>query len=164
MHSSIGIGRRSGTLLAALALLAAAPACDQASTSQTSPQQPNQAALPAVVVSQPLARDIIDWDEYTGRFDAVETVEVRARVSGYLTGVHFTDGQTVSQGDLLFVIDPRPFERTLEQAKAELEQASTKAQNAPSTWCAASRWSSGALCRRRRSTIARTCCAKPRQP
>jgi RND family efflux transporter MFP subunit len=130
MHSSIGIGRRSGTLLAALALLAAAPACDQASTSQTSPQQPNQAALPAVVVSQPLARDIIDWDEYTGRFDAVETVEVRARVSGYLTGVHFTDGQTVSQGDLLFVIDPRPFERTLEQAKAELEQASTKAQNA----------------------------------
>jgi multidrug efflux system membrane fusion protein len=72
----------------------------------------------------------VEWDEYTGRFDAVETVEVRARVSGYLTAVHFKDGQAVKKGDLLFVIDPRPFERALEQAQAELLQAQTKVQNA----------------------------------
>ena len=56
-----------------------------------------------MTVSKPLQREIVEWDEYTGRFDAVETVEMRARVSGYLTEVHFKDGQAVKQGDLLFV-------------------------------------------------------------
>ena len=72
----------------------------------------------------------MEWDEYTGRFDAVETVELRARVSGHLTEVRFKDGQNVKQGDLLFVIDPRPFERALEQARAELFAATTKVENA----------------------------------
>jgi RND family efflux transporter MFP subunit len=130
MRMSIGSAKRLGTLLAALALLAAGPGCDEAGTSQIQPQQKNAAPLPAVVVSRPVEHEITEWDEYTGRFDAIETVEMRARVSGYLTEVHFKDGQTVNQGDLLFVIDPRPFERALEQAKAELQQASTKVQNA----------------------------------
>ena len=91
-------------------------------------QQKN--APPTVVVSQPVQRDIVEWDEYTGRFDAVETVELRARVSGHLTEVRFKDGQLVKQGDLLFVIDPRPFERALEQARAELFAATTKVENA----------------------------------
>jgi RND family efflux transporter MFP subunit len=85
---------------------------------------------PEVTVSQPVAQKITEWDEYTGRFDAVEAVEVQARVSGYLTKVNFTDGQEVKEGDLLFEIDPRPFERALEQAKAELNQAKVRVSNA----------------------------------
>jgi multidrug efflux system membrane fusion protein len=73
---------------------------------------------------------MVEWDEYTGRFDAVQTVEIRARVSGYLNEVRFKDGQLVKHGDVLFAIDPRPFERALEQAKAELFAATTKVENA----------------------------------
>ena len=73
---------------------------------------------PAVTVSAPLQRELIEWDEFTGQFWARDLVEIRARVSGYLTEIHFTDGQMVNQGDLLFVIDPRPYEATLAAAKA----------------------------------------------
>src|SRR5262245_7155370 len=87
-------------------------------------QQPAQAPRPpAVTVAQPTKRTIVDHDEYVGRFVAVDAVEVRARVSGYLEKVHFTDGQTVKQGDLLFTIDPRPFQNTLDQARANLTTA-----------------------------------------
>jgi len=119
---------RVGTLVAAVALLALGAGCDQGNSTQTQAQQKN--APPTVAVSQPVQRDIVEWDEYTGRFDAVETVELRARVSGHLTEVRFKDGQLVKQGDLLFVIDPRPFERALEQARAELFAATTKVENA----------------------------------
>lgn len=81
------------------------------------------AAPPAVTVSRPLVKDIVEWDEYTGQFTAVESVEVRARVSGYLQSIRFEDGQIVRAGDLLFEIDPRPFEIALASAKAQLEQA-----------------------------------------
>ncbi|HLN10204.1 MAG TPA: efflux RND transporter periplasmic adaptor subunit [Xanthobacteraceae bacterium] len=80
------------------------------------------AAPPAVTVSHPLERKVVEWDEYTGQFAAVEDVDVRARVSGYLTEIHFQDGQFVKKGDLLFVIDPRPFEADLQQAEANLER------------------------------------------
>src|SRR5260370_20743211 len=85
----------------------------------------NQAAPPppAVTVTKPVQRTIIDQDEYVGRFVAVDSVEVRARVSGYLDRVHFEDGQLVKQGDLLFTIDKRPFQTSLDQAKANLAQA-----------------------------------------
>lgn len=85
---------------------------------------------PAVVVSQPLVRELVEWDEYTARVEPVASVDIRARVSGYLNSVHFKDGQDVKDGDQLFSIDPRPFERALDQARAELEQANTKAENA----------------------------------
>ena len=88
------------------------------------------AAPPELTVSQPVTRKVIEWDEYTGRFAAVESVEVRARVSGYLTEVKFTDGEDVKAGDLLFTIDPRPFERALDQAKAQLDQAKVSVSNA----------------------------------
>jgi len=78
---------------------------------------------PTVTVSQPLYREIVEWDEYTGQFAAVDYVEVRARVSGYLDSIHFEDGQIVKKGDLLFVIDPRPFEIALASARAQLYQA-----------------------------------------
>jgi len=88
------------------------------------------AALAEVTVSQPVGRRVIEWDEYTGRFDAVEAVEVRARVSGYLSEVKFTDGEDVKAGELLVLIDPRPFERALDQAKAQLDQAKVTVSNA----------------------------------
>src|SRR5512132_338656 len=78
---------------------------------------------PTVTVAKPVKRTIVDRDEYVGRFVAVYAVEVRARVSGYLDKVQFQDGQIVKQGDLLFTIDKRPFQNTLDQARANLETA-----------------------------------------
>jgi RND family efflux transporter MFP subunit len=77
----------------------------------------------AVTVAKPIKRTVFDYDEYVGRFAAINSVEVRARVSGYLEGLHFKDGQMVKQGDLLFTIDKRPFQNTLDQARANLVQA-----------------------------------------
>jgi RND family efflux transporter MFP subunit len=77
----------------------------------------------AVTIATPVQRTIVDQDEYVGRFVAVDTVEVRARVSGYLEKVQFQDGQMVKQGDLLFTIDKRPFQNTLDQAQANLQTA-----------------------------------------
>ena len=78
---------------------------------------------PKVTVATPVKRSIVDQDEYVGRFVAVDAVEVRSRVSGYLASVHFTDGQMVKKGDLLLTIDRRPFQIVLEQARANLQQA-----------------------------------------
>lgn len=87
-------------------------------------QQPAPAPPPpAVTVATPSKRTIVDRDEYVGRFVAVDAVEVRSRVSGYLAEVHFQDGQLVKGGDLLFTIDRRPFMTSLEQARATLAQA-----------------------------------------
>jgi RND family efflux transporter MFP subunit len=83
-------------------------------------------APPPVTVSAPLQRDIVEWDEFTGQFAAVDYVEIRARVSGYLTEIHFTDGDIVKQGDLLFVIDPRPFEIARDSAQAQIAQAQAR--------------------------------------
>jgi len=82
------------------------------------------AAPPPVTVSVPVQKEVTEWDEYTGQFAAVDYVEIRARVPGYLTEIHFTDGQIVNKGDLLFVIDPRPYEIELQQAEAQLATAS----------------------------------------
>ncbi len=87
---------------------------------------------PAVTVSQPLKKTITEWDEYTGRFAALATVEVRARVSGFIDSIHFKDGQVVKQGDLLFVIDPRPYKLAVDQAKADVERARAKLEIATS--------------------------------
>ena len=78
---------------------------------------------PAVSIANPLEKEVAEWDEYTGRFDAVDTVEVRARISGVLTEVKFKDGAIVKKGDLLFVIDPRPFQRILDKDRATLQGA-----------------------------------------
>jgi membrane fusion protein, multidrug efflux system len=101
--------------LVGLVLLLASCQQKQASTPPPPP--------PKVTVSQPVLREVTEWDEYTGRLEAVESVEVRARVSGYLQSVHFTDGAIVKKGALLFVIDPRPYQAELNRAKAALEQA-----------------------------------------
>ena len=102
--------------LAALFAAAAVAGCGQS-------QQQAGPALPSVTVANPVQRSVVDQDEYVGRFAAVNSVEIRSRLSGYLSEIHFRDGQTVKQGDLLFTIDRRPFEIALEQMKANLAQA-----------------------------------------
>src|SRR5882757_4040548 len=83
-------------------------------------------APPPVTVARPIQKTITEWDEYTGRFAAVSTVEVRARVSGFIESIHFKDGQIVKQGDLLFTIDQRPYKLAAEQAAADVERARAK--------------------------------------
>jgi multidrug efflux system membrane fusion protein len=78
---------------------------------------------PTVTIAKPEKRTIVDQDEYVGRFVAVDSVEVRSRLSGYLGSIHFTDGQMVKKGDLLFTIDRRPFQIVLDQARANLAQS-----------------------------------------
>ncbi len=109
-----------GALAAALGLLAAA--CHKAEPPTGAAGSPP----PAVTVSQPEAKTVTEWDQYQGRLDSVATVEIRARVSGYLQSVHFTDGAEVRQGDLLFVIDPRPYQADWDRAEADLVQAQTR--------------------------------------
>ena len=89
------------------------------------PAQPRAAPPPAptVTVAKPTKRLVADQDEYVGRFVAVDAIEMRARVSGYLDAIHFKDGQLVKKGDLLFTIDRRPFEASLAQTQANLAQA-----------------------------------------
>src|SRR5438876_6508824 len=86
------------------------------------------AAPPPVTVAQPTKRTVTDWDEFTGRFEAVEEVQVRARVGGFVTSVEFRDGAIVRAGDLLYVIDSRPFEAVALQADGQLSDARAKAE------------------------------------
>ena len=88
-------------------------------------QQGSAPPPPTVTVAAPLTKSVVEEAEYTGRFEAVEFVELRARVSGYLDAIEFTPGQIVNQGDLLFVIDQRPFTIAVEQAQANLDQQRT---------------------------------------
>lgn len=78
---------------------------------------------PSVTVAPPVVERVTDWRVYTGRFEAVERVDIRARVSGHLESIHFNDGQIIRKGDLLFVIDPRPFAAAVAQAGANLQRA-----------------------------------------
>jgi multidrug efflux system membrane fusion protein len=82
----------------------------------------------AVTIAQPLSQEVTDWDEYTGRIEAVNSVDVRARVGGYLEKVNFKAGDRVKKGDLLFIIDPKPFQAQLSHAEAELNQAKVRQQ------------------------------------
>ena len=105
-------------------LLAVASLCLLAFSS-ASFAQGGPPAMP-VTVSEPLAKRVTQWDEYSGRFEAVATVEVRARVSGFIDKIDFRDGQIVKEGDPLFTIDRRPYEIAVESAEAEV--ARNKAQ------------------------------------
>ncbi len=89
---------------------------------------PGASPPPSVSVANPVEKKVVEWDEYTGRFEATDTVEVRARISGVLTEVKFTDGAVVKKGDLLFVIDPRPFQRVLDRDRAALQGAKVQVE------------------------------------
>ncbi|MBI3499059.1 MAG: efflux RND transporter periplasmic adaptor subunit [Proteobacteria bacterium] len=123
-----GTGRPRGLLVAVGLLLVAALAAFWffgRSRGESSAARAAPAPLP-VTVSHPLQREIVEWDEFTGQFAAVEYVEMRARVSGYLQSINFRDGQIVNKGDLLFIIDPRPFEIALSSVQAQLAQANAR--------------------------------------
>ncbi len=105
------------TALSAAAALLTMAGCGQGQQQSAAPPPP------PVTVANPVQRTVVDQDEYVGRFVAVDSVEVRARVSGYLSEIHFTDGQMVKKGDLLFVIDHKPFQIVLDQMRANLAQA-----------------------------------------
>ncbi len=109
------------TLAAVLALGLAA--CEKAPQEAAAPP-----AMPptAVTVAPPMTKEVQEWDEFTGRIDALETVEIRPRVSGNLEAVHFKSGQQVKKGDLLFTLDARPFQAVLDRAEAEVQRATTK--------------------------------------
>src|SRR5690242_4677387 len=100
---------RSGALLLALAPFLAG--CGESAQKQAAPPPPT------VTVAKPARQTVTDYDEYVGRFVAVDSVEIRARVSGYLDKIHFTDGQLVKKGELLFTIDKRPFQNAADQAR-----------------------------------------------
>ena len=93
-------------------------------------RHPEQSAPPPPTVSvvQPVEREVVEWDEYIGRLESPETVEVKARVSGYLDKVHFKEGKEVQKGDLLFTIDRRPYQAEYDRAEAEHQRAESQAE------------------------------------
>lgn len=119
----MGRAGRAALLAAGLTGLLALAGCGQGGQGKGA-----QPAAPQVVVSQPVKKAVQEWDEYTGRFAAVEEVEIRARVSGYLTVINFKDGQIVFKGDPLFVIDPRPYQAAADIARAGVAQARSSVQ------------------------------------
>jgi RND family efflux transporter MFP subunit len=126
----IALGRRPRLWLGGIAVLLVAGGAalfgpKLLQNGHTASAQPAAPPPPAVTVSAPLQRDLASWTTFTGQFSAVDYVEIRAQVSGYLTEIHFTDGQIVHKGDLLFVIDPRPYEITLQQAAAQVLTAAS---------------------------------------
>lgn len=110
------IDLRFGVVASAILVLAA---CDNAGSSKTAAAPPP----PPVTVAKPLVKEVVERDEFTGRFDSTAWVDIRARVAGYLESVEFKDGAMVREGDLLFVIDRRPFQATVAQADATLVSA-----------------------------------------
>ena len=112
--------RRGAELGLAIALATLVASCGDNASQQ---KQGGAPPAPQVTVAKPTQRTVSDYDEYVGRFAAVDSVEVRARVSGYLDSVDFKDGQMVKQGDLLFTIDKRPFQTALDQSRANRQLA-----------------------------------------
>lgn len=111
------------TLLISSALLVTACNRTDAQPADTPPP-------PSVTVAPVLAREVTEWDEFTGRLEAVHTVAVRPRVSGYVAAVRFDEGSIVSRGDLLFEIDPRPFQTEVDRLRAELVRARATVERA----------------------------------
>jgi len=100
-------------------------------TFSTGCKESTQTPLPApplVTVATPIRKEVVEWDEYTGRTEAVESVKIRPRVSGYIDRINFKDGQMVKPGDVLFVIDPRPYQDVLDQTNANLQSADAQRQ------------------------------------
>jgi RND family efflux transporter MFP subunit len=120
------LAQASALLALAMAGTLALAGCDDGSNSQAGAAAPP--APPEVTVAHPRAERLVEWTEFTGRFEAIEWVEVQARVSGHLSSVDFRDGQLVEKGQLLFVIDPRPFEVALKEAQADLASADAQAE------------------------------------
>lgn len=125
MHASLqdpaaAPGRGLRFAFAALALVGLVGCWEEDSSASATAAPPPP---PVVDVAKPLVRDLVEDDEFVGRFEAVDRVEVRARVDGYLAEIHFKDGALVKQGDLLFTIDQRPFKSRVAEAEAAVNSA-----------------------------------------
>lgn len=113
--------RAVGLLTLISPLLLACDGSDGSAEANAAPPPP-----PEVTIAAPLVRRLTEWDEFTGRFEPIQQVDIRARVSGYLQEIGFEDGDDVAAGQLLFVIDPRPYQATVDQVKAQIEQAQSR--------------------------------------
>jgi RND family efflux transporter MFP subunit len=118
MRLSFSFAAPAAVVLAVVAALSLTGCGDRASAQAAAAPPP-----PQVSVAQVVARRVTEFDEFTGRFEAIERVEIRPRVSGYIASVNFAEGREVRKGDVLFVIDPRPYEADYKHAKAQLDQA-----------------------------------------
>lgn len=105
-----------------LSIAAGLPACG--------PKKPPPPPPPTVFVAKPIGTQLVDWDDFVGRFEAVNSVDVRPRVTGYLQSIGFRDGQIVKKGQVLFVIDPRPYMALLSQARGQEAHAAAALSNA----------------------------------
>src|SRR5580704_17546898 len=103
--------RTLGTLIVLGAVTALVSGCERQAVAQTAPPP-----APQVTVARVVSRSITEFDEFTARFEAVERVELRPRVSGYIASVNFTQGREVKKGDVLVMIDPRPYQADLKRA------------------------------------------------
>jgi multidrug efflux system membrane fusion protein len=119
--------RRVKSIIAILLLLAAGAAAWYwfegrllGTTAGAPPPSP-----PKVTVARPVVKNIVEWDDFTGRFEATDDVAIRSRVTGYLDQIHFRDGAIINKGDLLFTIDPRSFQAAADEASARLDNAKT---------------------------------------
>ncbi|PAU75460.1 efflux transporter periplasmic adaptor subunit [Halomonas salipaludis] len=126
MFLSSGLARRLMVTAMAVGLVLLAGCDSQADNAQQAPPPPQVSVADVVVES------VRFWDEFTGRIEAVETVELRPRVTGYIDSIHYTEGQSVEAGEVLFVIDQRPYQAALALAEADLERARARAELARS--------------------------------
>ena len=115
-NRSLVSGMRAALATLALVLLAGCDQAEDGSARADAPPPP-----PEVTVAKPLVQKLTEWDEFTGRFEPVQLVEIRARVSGYVQEIGFEDGQIVEAGQTLFVIDPRPYQAAVDRAKAQID-------------------------------------------
>jgi membrane fusion protein, multidrug efflux system len=114
-------GRIPGSIILLFATSMALFSCNKQAPAPESPPPP-------VTIAKPTQKEIVEWDYYTGRTDAVENVNITPRVSGYIDNITFKAGDLVNKGDLLFVIDPRPYQAILDQAKAQQREAEANQQ------------------------------------
>lgn len=106
------------------------PLLAAAALAACSPSAPPPPPKPHVSAALPLKRQVVDWDDYVGRFEAVQDVEIRPRISGTVESVNFREGVEVAKGQVLFTIDPRPYRAAAEQARADLAKAQALVTNA----------------------------------
>lgn len=118
LNRRLSLSHAAGLAAVTVLALAGTTACKP-------PQMPSPPPL-QVVVARPVVAAVTNWDEYPGHLEAVELVEIRSRVAGYVESIHFQDGAEVQAGDLLFVIDPRPYQAELDRARAERQRAETQ--------------------------------------
>ncbi|MGE0814723.1 MAG: efflux RND transporter periplasmic adaptor subunit [Vicinamibacterales bacterium] len=133
LHTPHRLSRGVPIALLSIALTAFAAACTRTAAQHGTPPPPQ------VGVADVIERDVTEWDEFTGRLEAVDSVEVRPRVSGYVSAVRFSEGAIVRKGDLLFQIDPRPFQAEVDQLQAELARARATVDRAKSELARADR-------------------------